>query len=108
MNAGLQMFSERNAGFKQFCDQYSLVSADPSTQKEYARWLVDQMREDGIREAARLEGREEGREEGVSLGEIKYCFIKLKRTVSQIADEFGIGQNEVTAALKQLNLSHDE
>jgi hypothetical protein len=48
---------------------------------------------------------EEGIEKGLALGEIKYCFTKLKRTVSQIADEFGISEEDVTNALEQLGLA---
>ena len=50
-------------------------------------------------------GREEGREEGISLGEIKYCFTKLGRTVTQIAEEFGISEKDVIDALQQLQLA---
>jgi predicted transposase/invertase (TIGR01784 family) len=58
MTTELQAFANRDAGFQQFCDRYKLVASDPKTRDEYVRWAANQMREEGVRDAALEEGRE--------------------------------------------------
>lgn len=64
MTPELQAYAERDSGFKQFCQQYDHATADPVTRKEYYRWQLDLMREEGVKEAAMLQGRNEGLIEG--------------------------------------------
>jgi predicted transposase/invertase (TIGR01784 family) len=52
MTPELQAFAERNAGFRQYCDQYNRVAADPETQEEYYRWINEQMRQEGMKQGA--------------------------------------------------------
>ena len=66
MTTELQAFAERDAGFKQFNDRYETVSADPDTRREYAMWVNEAMRQEGMLEWARQEGLEEGRRETLS------------------------------------------
>ena len=56
MSKALQDYAEQDAGFKQFCERYNFVSADPKTRKEYVLWANDLMREAGEREWAYDEG----------------------------------------------------
>ena len=68
--------------------------------EQYVSELVADGKMEGI-----SQGITQGITQGISLGEIKYCFAKLKRTVQQIAVEFGISEDDVEAALKQLGLA---
>jgi predicted transposase/invertase (TIGR01784 family) len=52
MTPELQAFAERNTGFQQYCDQYKRAAADPETQKEYYRWINEQMRQEGMKRGA--------------------------------------------------------
>ena len=55
----LQAFATRDVGFRQFCDRYEIVSADPETRREYAMWFDEALREEGMLDWARQEGRDE-------------------------------------------------
>jgi hypothetical protein len=57
MNAQLQQFANEDAGFRQFCERYSRVAADPRTRREYHDWIYEQMREQGLKEGGRVEER---------------------------------------------------
>jgi hypothetical protein len=57
MNAQLQQFAKEDAGFRQFCERYNRVAADPHTRREYHDWIHEQMREQGVREGGRVEER---------------------------------------------------
>ena len=59
----LQAFATRDVGFQQFCDRYETVSADPETRREYAMWFDEALREEGMLDWARQEGRDEVRDE---------------------------------------------
>jgi hypothetical protein len=59
MTPGLQAFAERDAGFRQFNERYETVSADPQTRREYAMWFDEALREEGMLDWARQEGRDE-------------------------------------------------
>ena len=59
---------------------------------------------DDAHEEGLQKGLQKGREEGLVLGEIKYCFVRLKRTAQQIAKELELSESMVTDALKKLNL----
>ena len=59
MTPGLQAFADRDAGFRQFIDRYETVSADPQTRREYAEWFDEALREEGMLDWARQEGRDE-------------------------------------------------
>jgi hypothetical protein len=52
MTPQLKKYSERDAGFKQYCEQYELVSGDPETQSKYFLWIDGLMKEAGMRHAA--------------------------------------------------------
>jgi hypothetical protein len=56
MTPQLQTYSERDAGFRQYCDQYKRASADPNTQREYRIWQQEQIRLAGMTHAAKEEG----------------------------------------------------
>ena len=63
MTPGLLAFADRDAGFRQFIDRYETVSADPQTRREYAVWFDEALREEGMLDWARQEGRNEVRDE---------------------------------------------
>ena len=71
MTSELQNYMVLDPGFRQFCERYNFVAADPQTQKEYVNWVKDLMREQGLTEAAWLNGVEEGREFGRELGRVE-------------------------------------
>ena len=50
MVPALQEYSEKNAGYQQFCDRYQMGSSDPKTRNEYVLWVNDRMREEGERQ----------------------------------------------------------
>jgi hypothetical protein len=57
MHAQLQQFANKDAGFRQFCERYNRVAADPDTRNEYYDWVHEQMREWGMMEGAREQER---------------------------------------------------
>ena len=63
MTPELQTFARTDSGYHQFCEQYNLAVADPSTLNDYKNWVLDAMREEGMIEGGRREGRREGRKE---------------------------------------------
>jgi hypothetical protein len=67
MTAGLREFEVRNGGFRQFCDRYQLVAADPNTRDEFQKWRRELMRQQGMRDAAFEEGAEREREKWQSI-----------------------------------------
>jgi hypothetical protein len=56
MNAQLQQFVKTDDGFRQYCERYNRVAADPETRDEYYRWVNEQMRQWGIVKAAEERG----------------------------------------------------
>ena len=59
MTPGLQAFADKDAGFRQFIKRYETVSADLQTRQEYAVWFDEALREEGMLDWARQEGRDE-------------------------------------------------
>ena len=59
----LQEYAKTDTGFQQFCDQYQRVADDPDVRKEYFLWYRELMREEGIKEAAFLNGKMNAKEE---------------------------------------------
>ena len=59
MTPGLQVFADRDAGFRQFIDRYETVSADPETRREYAVWFDEALREEGMLDWVRQEVKDE-------------------------------------------------
>jgi len=66
MTPELQTYSDRDAGYRQFCEQYDLAAGDPETRDEYVLWVKEKMREYGERKAAENEGIAKGRAEGIA------------------------------------------
>ena len=66
MTPQLQAYAERDNGYFQFCKQYDLAVADPVTMQEYRNWVLDELREEGMRIAAIEEGMEKGMEQGAA------------------------------------------
>jgi hypothetical protein len=52
MTPQLQAYSKKDAGFRQYCEQYERVSSDPEIREEYYIWVDGLMREAGIKHAA--------------------------------------------------------
>ena len=61
MSKPLQDYAARDSGFVQFCERYKIVASDPTAHRQYISWVKDIMREQGMKEAAWLEGLEEGK-----------------------------------------------
>jgi len=59
MTPELQAFSKKDAGYEQFCDRYETISANPEMRREYAMWFNEALREKGMIDWARQEGRDE-------------------------------------------------
>ena len=55
MNPALQEYATRDAGYRQFCDRYETVSADPETRRNYVLWFKEMLREEGMIDAVRQE-----------------------------------------------------
>ena len=55
MSAALQRFEKRDAGFRQFCNRYGAVCADPEVRKQHALWYADKLRQQGVIEWAQDE-----------------------------------------------------
>jgi hypothetical protein len=52
MTPQLQAYSERDAGFRQYCEQYGRVASDPETRHEYLLWYEGLIQEAGEKHAA--------------------------------------------------------
>jgi predicted transposase/invertase (TIGR01784 family) len=63
MTPQMQQFETWDTGFKQYCDRYDRVAANPATRDEYYRWIDEQIRQQGMILGAEERGREEGRME---------------------------------------------
>ena len=63
MTPELQIYSDRDTGYQQFCTQYDLAAGDPETRDEYVLWVKDRMREYGMKKASENEGIAKGRAE---------------------------------------------
>ena len=97
MSQALQDYANKDAGFQQFCDRYSFVSADPNTRKEYVLWANERMREAGEKEWAYNEGVEQGIEQGIEKG-IKTVAIKMlkrNRSLDEVIEDTGLSFEEV-------------
>jgi hypothetical protein len=68
MTPELQSYTRQDEGYQQFCEQYSLVAADPQSRSDYFRWVAAVMRHEGEMEAARQIGMEKGIAEGMEKG----------------------------------------
>ena len=60
MTPAVSSFVTQDKGYKQFCDQYNLVAANPETRNEYYGWVKYHMRIEGELDWAREEGKEQG------------------------------------------------
>jgi predicted transposase/invertase (TIGR01784 family) len=95
MNAKLQQFVTMDEGFRQYCDQYNRVAADPETREEYYRWVSEQMRQQGILQAAREDGERSGELRGELLGE-----LRRSREVAVTLLEMGLTPKQVSKGSK--------
>ena len=64
MTPELQAFANANPGFAQFDQRYQQETTRPDLRDEYVDWVLDAMREEGIRESGWIDGHAEGRVEG--------------------------------------------
>jgi len=59
----IQPFVAENKGFQQFCERYEFVATDESVRNEYLKWQRENMRQKGIVDGAKKEGKiEDARE----------------------------------------------
>jgi len=96
MSPELKVFAEHDKGYRQFCDQYSLVAADPKTRNDYVLWVNDQMREEGKREWIRQEIMEEveQKHKGEILSIVRNM-LRMNRPVDEIMEIVGMTREEV-------------
>jgi hypothetical protein len=87
MTPQLQEYSKRDAGFRQYCEQYGRVCSDPETREQYYWWIDGLMREEGIKHAAaqedeqtRLEREKDLRETWLSILAVKNAELAEKDT----------------------------
>ncbi|MDR1727779.1 MAG: PD-(D/E)XK nuclease family transposase [Acidobacteriota bacterium] len=92
MTPELQDFAKWDEGFRQYCEQYDRVASDPETREEYYRWIDEQMRQEGMVEAATLDGMAKGRIEGEIKAKIKDArnFLAMGLTPEQVAQGTGL------------------
>jgi predicted transposase/invertase (TIGR01784 family) len=105
MTPQLQAYSERDAGFRQYCARYNRVATDPDARHEYLLWVEELMRQEGIKQAAmdkgisigEARGRAEGEARGISIGEARGISIGATKATIEMAK-----------ALKQEGLSIEQ
>jgi predicted transposase/invertase (TIGR01784 family) len=68
MEPGLKNIIDLDDGMKQFAELYERVAADAKIRDEYAQYVMDLMRLNGMYRAAKEEGREAGMEAGREAG----------------------------------------
>ncbi|MDR1048448.1 MAG: PD-(D/E)XK nuclease family transposase [Synergistaceae bacterium] len=64
----LQGYVEQDRGFMQYCQKFGIVTANSETKDEYYRWINEQMRQEGMRQAAEEDGMARGMERGMARG----------------------------------------
>ena len=95
MSKPLQDYAVRDPGFVQFCERYKIVASDPTAQRQYIAWIKDIMREQGIKEAAWLEGLEEGKKEGIET--VALNMLRKNHPVELVAELTSLPIEEVKA-----------
>jgi hypothetical protein len=63
MDPRLKETIDLDAGMKQFTEEYERVTADPKLRDEYALYVMECMRQEGMQRMARQEGLEQGKEQ---------------------------------------------
>jgi predicted transposase/invertase (TIGR01784 family) len=96
MTPELQSYAQQDTGYQQFCDQYHLISADPKNRREYALWVNDRMREEGMKAWARDEGEQEG------ILAVAINLLQMGLPVDKIAVATGLAFDEIEAARVKL------
>jgi hypothetical protein len=99
MNAKLQQFATMDEGFRQYCDQYNRVATDPETREEYYRWVSEQMRQQGILQAAREDG--ESRGELRRSREVAVTLLEMGLTPEQVSKGSKLPLEDVMAMARE-------
>jgi hypothetical protein len=63
MDPRLKEAIDLDAGMKQFTDEYERVTADPKLRDEHALYVMECMRQNGMKRYAKQEGLEQGKEQ---------------------------------------------
>jgi response regulator of citrate/malate metabolism len=71
---------------KQFTEEYERVTADPKLRDEHALYVMECMRQNGMKRMAKQEGLEQGLEQGIEISTLK-SLRTLMETLSLSADE---------------------
>jgi predicted transposase/invertase (TIGR01784 family) len=99
MNAKLQQFVTADEGFRQYCEQYNRVAANPETREEYYRWVNEQMRQRGIIQAAREDG--ELRGELRRSHEVAETLLEMGLTSEQVSKGSKLPLEDVIAIARE-------
>ena len=108
MTPALQAYAKRDDGYQQFCEQYQLAAADPDTRDAYVNWILSIMKEEGMREGARIEGLREGRLQGVKEGRLEGIKEGIKEQSIAIARNMLKRSRPIEEIIEDTGLTHDE
>jgi predicted transposase/invertase (TIGR01784 family) len=100
MTPQLQAYSERDAGFRQYCEQYGRVASDPETRHEYLLWYEGLIQEAGERHAAEEIARQEERE--------KWQDVVAKKDVVLAEKDTALAEKDALIAKLQAKLNENK
>jgi predicted transposase/invertase (TIGR01784 family) len=92
---------------KQFTEEYERVTADPKLRDEHALYVMECMRQNGMKRFARQEGLEQGleqaREEGrIAILSIAKNFLSLNIPPEQVSQATGLPIDEINNLMKSI------
>jgi len=97
MTPELQTFEQKDAGYRQFCEQYKRVASDPKTRDEYFYWWLDQWKTASIIETGIETGIEDAQRER-ALKDARN-FLAMGLTPEQVAQGTELPLSDVLALL---------
>ncbi|MDR1532893.1 MAG: hypothetical protein LBS62_12090 [Clostridiales bacterium] len=100
MTPKLTAFAERNAGFRQYCEQYNRAASSPETQDEYYRWVNEQMRQQGMIQGAVKKAEE--RAERRRTREIARSLLSSNMPIADVAKHTGLSEDEIKKLCKDV------
>ena len=97
MTPELQAYAETDTGYRQFCNQYDVISSDPQSRDKYVRWVLAQMKLEGQIETAKQLGYDEGKGRGIQQAhyEIANKMVRCNLPIEEIMEFTGLSREEI-------------
>jgi predicted transposase/invertase (TIGR01784 family) len=104
MDSRLKETINLDAGMKQFTEEYERVTADPKLRDEHAMYVMECMRQNGMKRFARQEGLEQGLEQAREEGRIAMLatakkLLAMNMSSEQVSQATGLPITEVNGLI---------